>query len=272
MKSKAEVSNKFKRKKKRVVDKKTGTEVEEVFENKDEYMGNVSNWFETQKTFKLKHKIDSILHIPKFKGHSDLLAVFFNNNTFAIKQLVETEDNLSLKDFASFENLSHQAVVRSVSFNQDDSLVLSVSADCVKLWTTLKDFQAVRTVQIQDAIASCFLPFQKYALLATRGGNLALLNTDSGAVECVIEKAHSNIIWNIDWVVIDGDLIIATCSSDCLIKFWNLTEKVKSKAMGLEVIRSVQIAESLQWVRFNNTGKYYCCALMDNSMQVLVLD
>ena len=34
--TKAEVSNKFKRKKKRVLDKLTGKEVDEVFENKDE--------------------------------------------------------------------------------------------------------------------------------------------------------------------------------------------------------------------------------------------
>lgn len=268
MRSKAEVANKFKRKKKRVLDKQTGEEGEEVFENKDEYMNNVTNWFEVAKTFKLKQKIDSVLHIPKFKGKEDLIAVFYNNNTFALKQISGTEENLALKEVASFENLAHQAVVRSVCFNQDDSLVLSLSADCAKLWTSLKDFQAVRTFQIQDGIACCFLPYQKYAMIATRGGNLALINADSGSVEFLIEKAHSDTIWKIDWTVIDGDLTITTCSSDGLIKFWNLTEKVKSKTMCLEVLRSVQIGEPLQWVKFNNSGKFYCAALMDNSMQV----
>lgn len=268
MRSKAEVSNKFKRKKKRVLDKQSAEEPEEAFENKDEYMNNVVNWFEIVKTFKLKHKIDSVVHIPKYKDKENLLAIFFNNNTFAIKQLTGSEESLALKDYSSFENLGHQAVIRSVCFNQDDSLVLSVSADCARLWTSLKDFQAVKTFQVADGVAATFLPHLKFAVVGSRGGDLILLNADSGAIEFVAEKAHADTIWKIDWTVVDGDLIIGSCSSDGLVKFWNLAERIKSKTMCLELLRSVQIGEPLQWITFNNTSKYYCIALMDNSMQV----
>lgn len=271
-KSKAEVANKFKRKKKRVLDKQTGEEGEEAFENKDEYMNNVVNWFEVVKTVKLKHKIDSLVHIPSYKGKDNLVAVLFSNNTFAIKQLVATEDSVTLKEVATFENLGHQSVVRSVSFSQDDSMVISVSSECVKLWTSLKDFQAVKTFQIIDGISAAFLPHLRYSLLATRAGNLSVLNADSGAVEFTVEKAHADTIWKIDWIVLDNDLVIGTCSSDGLIKFWNLTERVKTKTVCLEVLRSVQIGEPMQWLKFNNSGKYYAAALMDNSIQVVLAD
>lgn len=270
MRAKTEVANKFKRKKKRVMDKTGEKEPEEEFENKDEYMNTVSNWFEVLKTFKLKHKVNSVKFLPKTATGPHMIAILYNNNTFEFKQLLVSEEGASLKEFASFENLAHQSVVRSLSFSADDTMLVSASSECVKLWTSLMNFQNVRTVLISDVISTCYLPFQKYVCLGTRRGDLALLNADTGAIEHLIEKAHNDTVWSIDFAVEEGYLTVATCSSDCLVKFWSLAERQKSKTMCLEVIRSVQIGEALQWVKFSNSGRHYSVALMDNSMQVLL--
>ena len=63
IRSKQEVSNKFKRKKKRVLGKIDDTETQEVFENKDDYMNNLSNWIEAVRSVKLKQKANSIFYI-----------------------------------------------------------------------------------------------------------------------------------------------------------------------------------------------------------------
>lgn len=269
MRSKAEVSNKFKRKKKRVMDKSGEKEIEEVFENKDEYMNNVVNWFEVVKTFKTKAKVCSVKFVSKPQNKDGLsLAIFYNNNTFELRDLYLTEENAFLKEHAAFENLAHQTVVRSCSFSSDDSLLMSASSDCVKIWTSLNHFQNIRSVQISDTVSCIFLPYLRFACLASRSGNLSLLNADTGVLEHNIEKAHGDTIWSIDATVLDEELIVATCSSDGTVKFWSLAERVKSKTMCLEAIRTVQVGEALQWVKFSHSAKHYTVALMDNSMQV----
>lgn len=65
---------------------------------------------------------------------------------------------------------------------------------------------------------------------------------------------------------------MATCSSDGLVQFWSLSEKKISKTMLLEIIRSVQIGEPVQWVKFNQSTSHYCVALLDNSMQIRYFD
>ena len=287
MRNKAEVANKFKRKKKRALDKQAtqGADAEEAaddqdapegFEKKEDFMNNLTNWFETVRTVKLKTKPDSIRFVPKAKGFENLLVINYSNHTFEVKQITvgggEEGTTVDLSDFASFENLGHQTVVRSLSFNRDDTLLLSSSADVVKVWSTLMSFQNTKTFQLADIISTHFLPLQQYACLASRSGTLHLVNCSTGVVEFTKEKAHSDTIWNIDSTAIEGKLTVATSSSDGTVKFWDFSKLVKSKTFVLELQRSVTIGEPVQWVKFNYASTHFAAALMDNSVQIRYFD
>ena len=262
------MSNKFKRKKKRVMDKSGEEEATEVFENKDEYMGNVVNWFEEVKLIKLKHKADSIRYLRKCKGLEHVLFVLYSNNTFELKTLRVGEAGVELLPVVSFENLGHQAVVRSLAFSRDDSMLVSTSADVVKVWSSLVNFASSKTLQIRDIICSAFLPLKRYVCLGSRGGDLYLINVDTGETDFEAAKAHDDTIWNIDCCICNDELTLSSASSDGYIKFWAVAERTKSKKLVLEVLRTVPIGEPIQWLRFSNSAKHYAVALMDNSVQV----
>lgn len=247
----------------------------EGFEKKEDYMNNLSNWFETVRTVKLKSKADSIRFVPKYKGYENLLVINYNNHTFEVKQvgITGTEiDSVELTEFANFENLGHQSVVRSLCFNRDDTLLISSSADVVKIWSTLMSFQNTRTFQLTDILSTHFLPLQQYACLGSRSGTLYLVNCSTGAIEFSKEKAHSDTIWNIDSTAIEGKLTIGTSSSDGTVKFWDFSKAIKSKTFVLELQRSVTIGEPVQWMKFNHASSHFAAALMDNSVQIRYFD
>ena len=271
MKSKQDVSNKFKRKKKRTADT-VNNDIVESIENKDEYMNDVSNWFECVKNIRLKTKADSIRYIRKYKNIDHLLCIMYSNNTYDIKIIEVGEDDITMKDYVSYDNMGHQTVVRSLSFNRDDTMLISTSMDVVKVWSSLINFNPIKTIQISDIISSTFLPLKSYACLCSRTGNIYLLNVDTGDVEFEYIKCHDDTIWNVDCGMVDDEVVLSTASSDGYIKFWSLTQKVKSKKMCLEIIRSVSIGEPVQWAKFSTSAKFYAAALMDNSIQVRYFD
>ena len=116
--------------------------------------------------------------------------ILYSNNTFEVRQISQTEDSVQLQEIMSCENMGHQAVVRSLAFSQDDTMLMSSSADVVKIWSTLMSYQSVRTIQLSDIMSCTFLPYQKYACLGSRSGDLHLVNTATGVVEFTKEKAH----------------------------------------------------------------------------------
>ena len=250
------------------MDKSGEEEAVEVFENKDEYMSHVVNWFEEVKLFKLKIKADSIRYLRKYKGIDHVLFIMYSNNTYELKSIHVSETGIDLQQVVAFENLGHQAVVRSIAFSRDDSMLVSTSADIVKVWSSLIGFQVFKTIQIKDIICCTFLPLKRYVCLGSRAGNIYLINVDSGEIDFEAEKAHDDTIWNIDCSICDDELTVSTASSDGYIKFWAVTEKMKSKKICLEVLRTVPIGEPIQWLKFSNSAKHYAVALMDNSIQV----
>jgi U3 small nucleolar RNA-associated protein 12 len=282
IRNKQEVSNKYKRKMKRLAEKDEKTAEEDkklkkaeevVAVTKDEYMEDVANWFEFAKLHKLVQKANAIKFIPQFKHLKNLLVIFYVNNSYEVRQIIQGENGeISLAEIVTFDHLAHQSVVRTTCFSPDDSMLLSASSETVKVWSSLQSFQNIRTIAVNDVIASTFLNYQKFAVLGTRTGTLMIINTQNGEIEYTGEKAHSNTIWNIDTAVINNEIVIVSGSSDGFVRFWSLREKVSSKKITLELIKSVEMGEPVQWVKFSASKVHYAAALMDNSIQIRYFD
>lgn len=162
-------------------------------------------------------------------------------------------------------------------------MMATCSFDSVKVWNI--DFssqqktlnvQCRSSIDYQNVLSCLILPGNKYLVLGTKDGMLALYETKSGDLIHEVE-AHQKEIWELAMHTnpqtrdARGNLLLASASADKTIKFWTLTQSKAGKVQ-LQLYEKIETTDEVMGIKFTPDGKYFVFSLLDNTMKICYLD
>lgn len=166
--SKEEVAKKYKRKVKR--------EVKDL-PSETEFKSHLTNYFTHGSLVKLNEEARRFkLFSQKSKQGVDLyLITYTGKNHIERWHIKNTDNSLSAEKVERVESFGHTHPVQAMVLSSDDAFLLTGSADCLFLWET-GNSKAVKRFDFQNCSALAFLPKDRFAIVGTKTGKLALLD------------------------------------------------------------------------------------------------
>jgi len=268
----AEVEKKAKRRKRRLRENNKEEEAEE-FET-SAYVGNFLNRINHHTTQHFSHKVRS-LAFPKThkKGTNIKFCVNLHNNALEVYEFAPETTGQPLKVAQKFEKLGHRTAVRAMAISSDDSMILTGSGECIKVWTSY-DFQCIRTFESGWITSALFLPGDKYFVVGDKEGNLSVYDIDR-AEQMQQIQAHEASVWSLhlsEGTIAAKELVVLSGSADKKIKFWNIGVNKNKGIINLIETKSITMVDEVHCVKFSADGKYYAVALMDSTMKIYFAD
>ena len=191
-----------------------------------------------------------------------------------IEEINNENDELEVSKKYSLESMGHREAVRFVQFCRNSSLFITLSNDCAKLWRT-STFKPIKTMNMLNASSATFIYKDSYIALATRGGQLYIIDTNSFEIASTVEKAHENEIWSVTTQLLSKTSVrLLTCSSDKKIKYWTVSfiENENKTNIKVELYNEITVIDSVTYLSRSPDGKYLAYALMDNSIKIIFED
>jgi U3 small nucleolar RNA-associated protein 12 len=206
---------------------------------------------EKSKTFETRLK----LSISSSKNHLQVYSLDYNS-----KKNQKTSPVLSLVNEISHEG--HRSPARTLSISEDNSTLLSGSAESVKIWDLSRQ-KCLVSIESGYCLCSSWFPGDKFAVVGCRDGTLQLFDVLASELAFKLQ-AHEGSIWTCDL----KDQVLYTGSSDCCIKFWTLDLKTKE----LRNFDKLVMKDEVLCVKLTPDRRLLCAALLDCTIQVLYAD
>ncbi|XP_071700962.1 uncharacterized protein [Rutidosis leptorrhynchoides] len=259
--------------KRRINRKKEKKSIEKTdYELKDDgnlTMVTVADVFKLLQTIRANKKICSFSFSPvSSKKSLATLALSLNNNLLEVYSV----DSNSTTKTSAIELQGHRSDIRSVTISSDNTLLMSTSHNCVKIWNPSTG-SCIRTIDSGFGLCSLFVPGNKYAVIGTKSGTLEIIDVRSGT--CVeVVQAHTGSVQSIVPTP-DGDGFV-TGSLDHDVKFWEYetTQAPNQDSVNLTVtnVRTLTMNDDVTVVTVSPDGKHIAVALLDFTVKVYYTD
>lgn len=197
----------------------------------------------------------------------------FSNNSIKLFSLDYTSKKAESKLLRSITQHGHQTEVRTVSFSSDNLAIASGSGDTVKLWNRASN-KCLRTVNLENALCTCFVPGDRHILVGTRSGHLLIVDVVIGEILEDI-PAHESELWG---VCLLPDLRgCVTAGGDKTVKFWTFElitdpNDEHKKVLSLLHKSTLALEEPVLAVRLSKNSKYIAVALLDSTIKIFFAD
>eukprot|EP01083_Nonionella_stella_P254687 874914_1 len=166
------------------------------------------------------------------------------------------------------ELLGHRTGVRSVCLNKDDTVIMTTSADQLKLWNT-RSRNCIRTLDSGYGLCCMFAPGGRHAVVGTKDGHLELYDLSAAALVQKV-KAHDGSVWSLDMRP-DGKGF-ASGGSDCSAKCWDFElaqgESESRKQLAVVHTRTLKLTDDVLCVKHSPDGRYLAVSLLDCTVKV----
>ncbi|XP_053570557.1 elongator complex protein 2 [Bombina bombina] len=129
------------------------------------------------------------------------------------------------------------------SASEDDLLIASAASDCtVRLWYRKKSTaECLQTLNFGNGfvldVSLSFLPGSGVPILSCGGDDskIHLYVQQNGQFHKVqVLHGHEDWVRGVEWAVNEGNLFLASCSQDCLIRIWKIFSKSASESIIIE--------------------------------------
>jgi len=167
----------------------------------------------------------------------------------------------------------HPSDVRSVAISHDDTLLLTTSQRCAKVWN-VHTHACIRTLESGYGLCSAFAPGNKFALLGTKEGNIEIHELATGDLIETID-AHSDAVWSL--AVHPNHKGLVTGSADKTLKVWNFQlvsdpRNAARRVLSLSLVDTISMADDVLCVCFSQDQKFIAVSLLDNTVKVYYAD
>ncbi|KAK2195257.1 bifunctional WD40 repeat/WD40-YVTN repeat-like-containing domain superfamily/WD40-repeat-containing domain superfamily [Babesia duncani] len=219
--------------------------------------------------------------IKSFETSNHLMVIGHANNTFSVYKIPvlmltvskgDLEDkNLeellsSVECIYSLDMIGHQTPINSLHVSHDDSMVLSVSNETLKLWNS-QTHHCVKTIHVDNVTCCFFLAGNRHLMIGTKVGVLKIVHLDScvsdniyteKGVEAVAVSEHPK---HSSFAVAfrDGDVILFELGK----KGGKITAKPK---------QCIQVSDEPVDIAYSPDGRILAVALRDSTIQTLHAD
>lgn len=171
----------------------------------------------------------------------------------------------------SIDTPGHRTGIRTVAISHDDSLLMSTSAEAVKIWNTVTG-NCIRTLSSGYGLAGFFLAGNDHVLIGTKEGHLELY--DLRVVERVEDLCpHLGPIYGMAEAPDHKGFV--TCSADKFVRCFELDFlKGTSESVACKEIteRATEMPDECLAVAFCPNGKWLAVALLNHNIQLLFAD
>ncbi|XP_046847985.1 WD repeat-containing protein 3-like [Xenia sp. Carnegie-2017] len=236
---------------------------------------------------------DEIIKLPDVKTTSKIRSFDFalnSNNDLKISLLLHNnsvefhvfnEEKKDSTNILSIKTPGHRSDVRTLSFNSDDSCILSGAAESVKLWNRkinrfLKSTQkCIRTMSSGYCLSSLFVPGDRHVVVGTKAGKLEIFDVSSGSLLETVD-AHDGAIWSL--CLAPDNTLFASGSGDKDVKFWEfdlITDEnysTTSQRLSICHARTLKMNDDVMCVKFSLNQKFIAVALLDFTMKIFFTD
>mmetsp|Transcript_20504 Transcript_20504/g.32691 ORF Transcript_20504/g.32691 Transcript_20504/m.32691 type:complete len:960 (-) Transcript_20504:107-2986(-) len=203
-----------------------------------------------------------------------------NNNVLeSVKLLPAKEDDaasggpsLQIQPSVSLELAGHRTGVRALAVATDDSVVMSTSAESVKIWSASTG-RCVRTMPSGYGLCGFFVAGNEHVLIGTKEGKLELYDIQLGELAQSLD-AHTGSVYGVaEHPEHQG---FASCSADKTLRFFEFTfakGTTESRVSFAEVAdRATELPDEVLSVTYSQNGKWIAVALLNHTIQLLFAD
>jgi len=206
------------------------------------------------------------------QGTGMVLVGLTNNVLEAVKiSPGEGESPVSLDPCQSLESPGHRTGVRSLAVSHDDSLLMSTSAEAVKIWN-MNTHRCVRTMASGYGLCGMFVPGNEYVLVGTKEGHLELYDLRVGEL-AQRETKHSGAVYAL--AEQPDHKGFCTCSADRWLRFFEYTfTKGAGASCTISEVpdRSLELPDEGMSIAWAPNAKWIAIALLNNTVQLVFAD
>lgn len=185
----------------------------------------------------------------------------------------------------SIESQSHRTDARAVAISPDCSLIMSASAESVKIWRT-ETRNCTLTIETQLTTCCVFANAEhfgdhyrnRFALLGTKQGAIHIVNFSTAEVESTYAISNDGKPITSICVIPDKTGVVVGCD-DGIVRFFNyvwLTKDVgdgqNKTTLTIKEDRILQFQEGITNVKVSSNNNLLAVALLDSTVRVHFID
>jgi len=173
---------------------------------------------------------------------------------------------------SSLDAPGHRTAVRALAVSHDDSLLMSASAEAIKVWNTATG-NCVRTIASGYGLCCFFVAGNEHVVLGTKEGHLELYDLKVAELAERIE-AHEGAVYGLAEMPDRKGFI--SCSADKYVRSFNFTF---TKAAGAETVsidhvddKALELPDECLACAYSANGKWLAVALLNHQVQMFFAD
>lgn len=190
----------------------------------------------------------------------------------------------SIKEVAAIESVSHRSDVRCVDISADNTLILSASAESLKIWR-LDSKSCISTVET-DYVTCCVFSNAKqlltissqnrYVLLGTKTGSIQIVDTTEGCIIDTIQVCDDNKPLSSICVLPERTGIV--CGGEGgVARFYEYVfksdeDELSRTILTLKETRSLPFREGITCIKISANSNLLAVGLLDNTVRVHFMD
>lgn len=196
-----------------------------------------------------------------------------NNTVESVRLLANDAEATPVKfeDTQGLELAGHRTAVRCLAIAHDDSLLMSTSAEALKIWNVATG-NCVRTIASGYGLCGMFLAGNEHILLGTKEGKLELYDLGIGELSQEM-VAHSGAIYGIAEAPDQKGFV--SCAADKFLRFFDFSfEAGSSESVSFteNTEKATELADECLSVAYAKNGKWIIVALLNHTIQMLFAD
>mmetsp|Transcript_82931 Transcript_82931/g.173632 ORF Transcript_82931/g.173632 Transcript_82931/m.173632 type:complete len:952 (-) Transcript_82931:243-3098(-) len=221
--------------------------------------------------YKLPNKATS-LAIAKGKasaGAEVVVVGLANNEMESLKFASELADGqCPLERTGAVDLPGHRTAVRALAVSHDDSLLMSASAESVKIWNVATG-RCVRTMASGYGLTGIFVPGNEHVVLGTKEGHLELYDLRIAEMSQQVQ-AHTAAIYSI--AETPDRKGFASCSADKHLRFFEYIFAGETASIEEVLEKAVELPDEALSLAFSSNGKWVAVGLLNHTVQLMFAD
>mmetsp|Transcript_144252 Transcript_144252/g.402015 ORF Transcript_144252/g.402015 Transcript_144252/m.402015 type:complete len:926 (-) Transcript_144252:49-2826(-) len=230
------------------------------------------------------HAADEIAELPPHRSAGKALSMAWcsatntallglSNNSLEVVHLTPSEDDsiATAKGSQGFDQHGHRTGVRALAVAHDDSLLMSMSAEAVKIWNTTTQ-RCIRTMASGYGLCGLFVVGNEYVLVGTKEGNLELYDLRVAEL-AQSETPHAGAVYGI--AQHPDHKRFSTCSADKHLRFFEFTfERGPPESCTFKELqeKATELPDEGLSAAYSPNGKWVAVALLNNTVQLMFAD